>query len=151
MKNILSFDAQNVTDFVQDRALAGESYLHVNTDKVSTYKDPIGGREFQVPGIITAVTRNVMRTEGVIAESLLGEAQALDDYAIRLQELEVNRREAEIQAILAKARRKQLGNDFASAGDADKADILVKLNTSEIEPDILAKLTSEPGNPPPSA
>ena len=128
LETIMDHKGDIVNNFVEQRTLPdSDPYLRVNTDLVSTFTDPIGGASFRVPGIIVAVTRNVMRTEGVIVESILGGANALDSYAIRLQELEVERREAEVAYDAQKAKRAKLANEFASDGDEAKAKILADL------------------------
>jgi hypothetical protein len=66
--------------------------------KTSTY-DP-DGRNITVDGIILSTRTVVLRTDAVIVEALLGQANALDDYSIGLQDERV--------------REKQLANDAAS-------------------------------------
>jgi hypothetical protein len=68
-----------------------------------------------------------MRTEGVIVEALLGQGDALDGYATRLQELEVGRREADVAYERAKAARAELLNRVVDEGDAEKARLLADL------------------------
>ncbi|MFE2689048.1 hypothetical protein [Streptomyces mirabilis] len=50
----------------------------------STYRDATGN-EITVPGVILNVDKTVMRTEGVVVDSLLGQGNALDDYSQGLQ------------------------------------------------------------------
>jgi hypothetical protein len=68
-----------------------------------------------------------MRTEGVIVESLLGQADALDSYARRLQELEVDHREAEVGRDSALAEREAILNAVVNAGDEGRAKLLEAL------------------------
>lgn len=115
-------------DFLNTRTIDGESYQRINRAKVSTYEDPLDpSATVTVEGIITAVTKNVMRTEGVIVEALLGEVSALDEYARDLQELEVKRREAEVRALLAEAVHKELVASIVDSKDEERAAILARL------------------------
>ena len=80
-----------------------------------------------VDGVITAVKRLTMRTDGVIVEALLGQGDALDGYAKRLQEIEVARRQAEVDKACAEAERANLINQLVKDNDAEKAKILADL------------------------
>lgn len=124
---ILDFQGDPNTDFVEAREVDGESYTRVNRELISNFTDPITDTSFAVPGIITAVSKNVMRTEGVIVESLLGEANALDDYARQLQELELERRRGEVETLSAKAERSRLLNEIVNNNDVDRARLLEQL------------------------
>lgn len=129
LETILDFQGNTVDDFIEERSLPdSDPFLRVNTNLISEYVDPIGGKSFRVPGIIISALRNVMRTEGVIVEALLGEAVALDDYAKRLQELEVERRVQEVADLKTRIERIQLGNELTSSGETDKAAILASLS-----------------------
>jgi hypothetical protein len=102
-------------------------YNRVRSEIVSTYEDPTTGTERDVSGIILKVQKCVLRTDGVIAEALLGQGEALDEYATELQEVEVDRRRAEGRRLAAEAERAELINQLAGDGDADKAKILAEL------------------------
>lgn len=128
------FDYQgNLQPFVEEvkrtdadgKALA--PYNRVRNDIVSTYEDPVTGTTRKVSGVILEVQRNVLRTDGVIAEALLGQGEALDEYATKLQDTEVDRRRAETERLAAEAQRAGLINQLAGDGDADKAKILAEL------------------------
>ena len=85
------FDYRDIKHcFIEERPLdpldANSSYLRIKKDYVSTHHDPATGTEVTVPGIILSVDKHVMRTEGVIVESLLGQGQGLDDYSRGLQD-----------------------------------------------------------------
>jgi hypothetical protein len=62
------------------------SYVRFRKGQRSTYQNPITHASFTVDGVIVAVAQNVLRTEGVITEALLGRASGLDPYSRRLQE-----------------------------------------------------------------
>ncbi|SDZ65624.1 hypothetical protein SAMN05421736_1267 [Evansella caseinilytica] len=123
LKNIFDYEGNRVTDFIKE-----ESYLRVNTKRIQFYDDPISDQEpIPVPGIVLSVSKNVLRTEGVIVESLLGEGNALDDYATRLQELEIQNREAEVSRLKAEADKANLINYLVQENDQDRAQILADL------------------------
>jgi hypothetical protein len=127
LENILDHrdDLQNI---VEEKVIdADNRYFRVKKDVVSTHKDPITGTEITVPGIILSVMTNVLRTEGVIVETILGIGDALDAYATRLQELEVARREAEMAGEAAKAATAQLLNEVVRDNDAKRARLLIDL------------------------
>lgn len=124
LKNIHDYKGNLVTDFIDE-----EPYLRVNSERdLQTYDDPLSERKpIEVHGIILSVSKNVLRTEGVIVESLLGEGIALDDYATRLQELEVKNREAEVSRLKAEAERASLINRLVQENDIERAKILADL------------------------
>ena len=102
------FDYQdNIHSIIEERVLTdasgtplGDKYMRVRRNVVSQYQDPTTGFQVEVPGIIQSVNTSVLRTEGVIVEALLGQGEALDEYAKDLQALEVRRREAEVAKLV---------------------------------------------------
>lgn len=125
---ILDYEGNLNTDFIMERKIDDlSSYTRVNREKKSEYQDPITSTKFSLPGIIMAVTKNIMRTEGVIVEALLGEGNALDKYSSRLQELEVSRRGSEVELEDAKADQVRLSNQIVRDADSERADLLAKL------------------------
>jgi hypothetical protein len=152
LETILDVDGNLQTDFIEERVIGQSArYLRVRTERTSQFKDPITGTEIEVPGIILSATKNVMRTEGVIVEALLGVGDALDQYATRLQELEVERREAEISRQRAESERSGLLNDLVRNNDKERAELLTELScpcgpeSSGLNVTILQK---EPGEEP---
>lgn len=103
-------------------------YLRVRKELVSTYQDPTTGTAIDVPGIILAAVKNVLRTDAVIVEALLGQGDALDGYAQRLQELEVSNREVELARQNAVADRAVLVNQVVGDNDAERAALLAQLD-----------------------
>jgi hypothetical protein len=100
LATIFDYD-DSVQSFVEERQLIGannkpsadHSYLRVRKDLTSTYKDDVTGAAFSVPGIILAANKVVLRTEGVIVETLLGQGDGLDDYSHGLQDETVRERQ----------------------------------------------------------
>ena len=127
LKNILDYQGNLHSDFIEERVIGDDKYNRVKTELLSVFKDPVTETEIAVPGIILSAMKNVLRTEGVIVEALLGEGQALDTYATRLQELEVSRREAEIARESAEAQRAELLNQLVQDCDNDRAKLLSRL------------------------
>ena len=118
----------DVQSVIEEKELsADDSYIRFKKDLVSVFKDEVTEAEFAMPGVITSVMKNVMRTEGVIVEALLGQGEALDDYAMRLQELEVSRREAEVAKETAAATQAALVNQLVTDQDQAGARILAEL------------------------
>lgn len=98
----------------------GRPYVRMRRGLVTEYRDELSGFEVKVPGVVVSVMKNVMRTEGVIVEAMLGEGDSLDAYARQLQELEVRRRRAEID-------RAELVNEIAASADTEKARALATM------------------------
>jgi hypothetical protein len=63
-----------------------DKYLRVKKNLTSTYQHPVTQTTKVVPGIILSAMSNVLRTEGIIVEALLGEGDALDTYSHGLQD-----------------------------------------------------------------
>jgi hypothetical protein len=127
LENILDYK-DDLQSIVEKKVIdAGNEYFRIKKDIVSTHTDAITGTQVTVPGIILSVMTNVLRTEGVIVEAILGVGDALDAYATRLQELEVARREAVVAGEAAKAETTRLLNQVVRDNDPDRARLLVEL------------------------
>ena len=62
------------------------NYLRVRKDIISEYVDPSSPDiKIQVPGIITSVIRNSLRTEGTLITPYVGQTNALDLYSTGIQ------------------------------------------------------------------
>lgn len=105
---------------VEERSLGdGDSYLRFRKELISTYTDETGNK-FTVPGAIVAVTKNVMRTEGIIVDAILGQGEALDGYSRGLQESSVRERRLANEWHEARLDREALARDIVSQ-EKDKA------------------------------
>jgi hypothetical protein len=103
--------------FVEDVVLGpNDGYLRVKKEMKYSYTEPVTQQRVEFTGIPMAVDKYTMRTEGVIVEALLGQADALDQYARDLQELEVRRRTAEVEKMEADAAKAKLVNTLAESG-----------------------------------
>ncbi|MFF3024557.1 hypothetical protein ACFVRR_18200 [Gottfriedia sp. NPDC057948] len=106
-KNLLDLDNKPVNPYYQ-----------FSKSLYSLYKDQTG-REILVQGIIISVKKHVMRTEGVIVDSILGQGDALDTYSHGLQDEEI--------------RTKKLANDLKEK-EIEKYEIAKSiLEKSEVE------------------
>lgn len=63
-------------------------YYQFAKDLYSKFTDH-NEREILVPGIILSVNKNVLRTDGVIVDSILGQGDALDSYSKSLQKEDI--------------------------------------------------------------
>ena len=131
LRNIADHTGQVHHDFIEEREVAGETYLRVRGEKTEIYTDAPSGTDLEVPGVILSATSNVMRTDGVIAEALLGVGGALDDYSARLQELEVARRSAEVKALQSATARANLINQLIRKNDPEDRPLLELLLARE--------------------
>ena len=70
----------------------GARYYRVRKDLISTYEEPENQLKIHVPGIILYASKNVMRTDAVIVDSILGSGDGLDSYSHGLQDEAVRER-----------------------------------------------------------
>ena len=119
----------NFVDVLEEVSVApNDSYLKFSSKLSATVTDD-SDREFTVKGVLLHRADLVMRTEGVIVEALLGNGDALDDYAAEMQRIEADKRRAEVASLQAKAARLALVNDAIASGDdaaVDRAERLAR-------------------------
>jgi hypothetical protein len=130
LRNIVDFAGVVQRDFVEERKVDDERYLRVRSEKTSTYADEANDTTIDVPGIILSATQNVMRTDGVIVEALLGVGGALDGYSSRLQDLEIDQRAAGARKDQALADREALANAAVRDNDAQRAAVLKEIGNA---------------------
>ncbi len=102
-------------------------YLRVKKNMTSVYKDPATGTEIKVPGIIVAANTLVMRTDGLIAEALLGEGDGLDRYSHGLQDQAVRAQELANLVAELQVRRATLAEEIVRSKNASNAELFLKL------------------------
>jgi hypothetical protein len=68
-------------------------YWRVNRKYTTTYGPDENGNKFDVNGIILGLNKEVMRTEGVIVDAVLGQGDGLDAYSHGLQDQSVREKE----------------------------------------------------------
>lgn len=104
-------DVQNLSKKPQEKEV---TVLKTKNNLVTTYKSSTSETEKKVQGIILSVMTNVMRTEGILVEALLGQGDALDSYSHGLQD------EAVREKRIANS-KSELANTIISNNEADKA------------------------------
>jgi hypothetical protein len=116
-----------ITDFIEEVPLPnGKSFLKVRS-RTTPFKLKETGTRLMVPGIIISTDYNVMRTDGILVEALLGQANALDDYSTRLQTASITSKELENEQNSLERARKELAVNIINDKDSQKADLFEKL------------------------
>jgi hypothetical protein len=114
-------------------------YYQFSKDQYSKYTDQ-NGREIIVNGIIVSVKRNVMRTDGVIVDSILGQGDALDTYSHGLQDETI--REKQLSNILKEKEiaKQELAVSVIQNDEADKAKLfeLVYPSSPQVKKDVVS-------------
>ncbi|MEZ0074759.1 hypothetical protein [Planotetraspora sp. GP83] len=130
LRAITDYRGQEQPGFIREEP-AGRT--RVNPGFTSSYTGP-DGRKHTVPGIILAADQHVLRTDGVVVDSFLGEGSALDDYSAGLQVQAVRGREAENQARQVdtqlrrlEAEKLKLALSIVSDNDAERAALFQRL------------------------
>jgi hypothetical protein len=100
--------------------LPNGTYLRVPKGLTSAYEDPATGTTLTVPGVILATMRNVMRTDGILCDALLGQGEALDTYSRGLQDEVVRAKRLENDGRKADVERERLGIQAVGSGNADR-------------------------------
>ncbi len=98
----------------------------IDPSKQSVYTLP-SGREFEVPGIVMAGNVVSLRTDGVIVDAMLGGGEALDEYAIELQQERVATQRHDNAARVLENRRVATALDIVEAADETKAAIFAQV------------------------
>jgi hypothetical protein len=106
-------------DFVEQKPVLDpsgnklRSYWSFAKDLYSVYQDSTGNMISGIQGIILGATKNTMRTDGVIVDSILGGGDGLDSYSHALQDESVRKARVDNEVI-------QLGIDIVKAADDSK-------------------------------
>ena len=140
-------ELQNIEDykhkihaFVEEKNLKGTNgrnlakYWRVRNEITSDYTVENTAKKITVPGIILSVAKNVIKTEGMLAESILGEGPALDDYSLQLRDLELKRRNVELEHTALDSKKIELINKLVEQKDKERIELLSKfLNLTNFE------------------
>ena len=87
-----------------------------------------GGGNIRSEGVLTARDKVVLRTDSIIVEALLGQADALDPYAHALQALDLRSREADIEWRKSEIDKTARALNLVDAlGQAEKVEAFEKL------------------------
>ena len=103
-------------------------YTRFNRGLRQTYTDPDTGSSWEVPGVIVAVTTNVLRTEGVIVDALLGQGEGLDDYSRGLQQAAVTERVLRNEELEQTITDRKQAAGIVTAKDDDAAGVYEKVH-----------------------
>lgn len=150
LSNIFDYrgEARSLIEHVElPGADTGQTYLRVNPDLRDTYQDETGN-EFTVPGIILSAEKNIMRTEGIVVEALLGGGESLDDYAQKLQAEEVRKRLLENEERSTNIDRERLAQSLVTDGDTAAVNRFSQVFTRDRD-DQEDLVEPEPGDEPP--
>jgi Bacterial Ig domain len=107
--------------------LPNSGYLRVKKDLISTYKDATSGTTISVPGVILTAIMNVMRTDAILVEALLGQGEALDDYSKGLQAAAIKEKELANTSLQNGVAREQLAQQLVATKDSDAAKIFAEI------------------------
>ncbi|MFC4775267.1 Ig-like domain-containing protein [Paenibacillus sp. GCM10023252] len=102
-------------------------YLRVKKDYVSTYESA-SGSTIDVPGIILAANRHVLRTDGIVVEALLGQGEALDTYSRNLQSETVREKELRNTLLETEIQMRKLALQILENRDQVGAEIFNLIN-----------------------
>lgn len=116
-----------IEDFIEEKETTpGRKYLRIKP-RITPFEVKQTGTKLDIPGIIISSDYNVMRTEGILVEALLGQSNALDDYSSRLQVAAVTLKELENEQNRVERARKQLAIDIVNSGNNKKAQLFQKV------------------------
>lgn len=96
-----------------------DSYLRPRRDL--SYSYTFRGTTVTVPGVLLAATTNVMYTDGVLVDTILGQSEALDDYSKSLRDAAGQAETASNDLLAADLAIEQLRQQIVSGKQADKA------------------------------
>jgi hypothetical protein len=99
------------------------SYMRFPKHKRSTYVDPATGATIEVPGVILSAVKNVMRSDGIVCDAVLGQGEALDSYNRGLQREAVAARRLENERARAAIEKEELARRLVETDDAEGARI----------------------------
>jgi hypothetical protein len=127
VRSLIEAELSSVTNY------AGEQHSMVERGEIRDVKGTVV-REFlrvpritdeyedrKIPGVVVSAVTNVLRTEGVVVEALLGQSDALDRYSARLQEEAVEGRDVANDSIAAETEKTRLGVQVVRDADAERA------------------------------
>ena len=115
-----------VQEVISERVPAypgGEKYWRFNSEHISVYEDEKTGSKFPVKGYILNADTITMRTESVMVEALLGQAEALDAYSRDLQTERVESQKMTNKRIASDIALEELRQSIIAEENQTKADI----------------------------
>jgi hypothetical protein len=145
MRNRILSELLNVVDhtgttvpFIEEKSFDGvlfgtdnepftTKYWRSRSDMTSVFKDLPNNFSVEVPGIILSATANVMRTDAVIVDSVLGLGQGLDHYSQELQNSTVRLQKAQNDLGEAQRKRLELAQQLLEQRDSERGKLYGKL------------------------
>ncbi|MFG2007279.1 hypothetical protein ACGFNU_49830 [Spirillospora sp. NPDC048911] len=113
-------------EILRSAGLDDKGPFQIDAGVTSTYTAP-DGREHTVPGVIIGVEQHVLRTDGVVVDSFLGDGDALDTYSTGLQEQAVRAREIDNDRQQAENEKLRLALQLIQKGDTAGVDLYRRL------------------------
>lgn len=113
----------------------GATYMRFPRNLNTDFKDPSSKQVITVPGIVLAYDHIVMRTEGVIVDSVLGQGEGLDAYSQGLQDVTVAERQIAVAERREEIDRAQLARQLVVDKNEQGAAIYAKLFPQQPPPD----------------
>jgi hypothetical protein len=96
-------------------------------DLKSTYKVTSTGTEVTVDGVVLSDMYNVIRTDGIITEALLGRGAGLDTYSMGLQQQTVRELQLKNDALGQQVARERAAQALVAAKDKGAVGLLAHL------------------------
>jgi hypothetical protein len=101
--------------------------MRVPPELHTDFEDPISGQTIKAPGIVLAWDHIVMRTEGVMVDTVMGQGDGLDSYSHGLQDAVVAEREMTLKERQADVDRLTLARSIVENKDSEAAELFGKL------------------------
>lgn len=109
------------SETVKDNLLT--SYYRVRKDLRMRYAEPENDIDIEVPGIILFADKNVMRTDGIIVDAILGAGDGLDTYSHGLQDEAIREKTLANRLREFQIKREELAQRLVSEKLTDQAKI----------------------------
>ena len=103
-----------------DNMQIGDPYYQFSKDQYSKYIDA-NKREILVKGIIVSVDTNVLRTDGIVVDTILGQGVAVDSYNLDKQTEEIREMKLRNDLMETEIARQKCLNAILERGDIEKA------------------------------
>ena len=109
----------------ENKKQIGNPYYQFSKDRYSKYSDAnMNDREILVKGIIVSVDTNVLRTDGIVVDTILGQGVAVDSYNLDKQTEEIREMKLRNDLMETEITRRKCLNVILEEGDAEKAKLV---------------------------
>lgn len=116
------------------RSLEKDEYLRFKKNMTDSYVDPETGNENEPPyvtpkvsGMIIESTKSVLRTDGVIVDSILGIGHALDPYSDQLQKMANEEKKLENRLREIEVKKVELGTKIIEENKKEESELYERL------------------------